>query len=61
MINAIQKGGDATFSFEEIDNMIQESTKLFKKLKILVDEEISKFNKGSKLEKKPKKEKKEKE
>jgi len=47
MINAMQKGGDATFSVEEVGSMVEEATKIFKKLKSLVDEEVDKFEKSA--------------
>jgi len=48
MINAMQKGGEAAFSAEEIDNMLEEEMKIFKKLNTLVEEELKKFKKESK-------------
>ncbi len=42
MINAMQKGGDATFTADEILFMTEESTKTFKKLKTLIDEAVDK-------------------
>jgi len=45
MINAMQKGGDAAFSTEEIESMVEESTKMFKKLNSLVNEELKKVAK----------------
>lgn len=48
MINAMQKGGDALFSLEELDLMLEETKKIFKKLNSLVTEEVEKFNKGKK-------------
>jgi exosome complex component RRP42 len=47
MINAMQKGGDATFSVDEVGSMVEEATKIFKKLKSLVDEEVDKFEKSA--------------
>ncbi len=48
MITAMQKGGDATFTIDEVMKMTEEATKNFKKLRTLVDEEVSKFEKKSK-------------
>jgi exosome complex component RRP42 len=48
MINAMQKGGEAVFSIEEIESMIEESTKVFKKLNSLVNEELKKIKKEAK-------------
>ena len=48
MINAMQKGGEATFTLEEVEMMAEEATKMFKKLNILVQEEVKKFEKGAK-------------
>jgi len=52
MITAMQKGGEATFTTEEIMSMAEEGAKVFKKLKTLVDEEVEKFEKTGKKEKK---------
>jgi len=46
MITAMQKGGAVTFSVEEVEMMAEESTKIFKKMNSLVQEEIAKFKKG---------------
>lgn len=54
MINAMQKGGEATFTAEEIEIMIKEGIKVFKKLKTLVDAEAEKFEKENKGKKKKK-------
>lgn len=51
MINAMQKGGECTFSQEEIDLMLEESKKIFKKLNAFVKEEVDKFNKAEKKNK----------
>lgn len=51
MINAMQKGGNAVFSMEEVQIMVEESKKIFKKLKNLVDEEVEKFKKEEKKNK----------
>lgn len=48
MINAMQKGGEAVFSVEEIEYMIEEEIKIFKKLHSLVNEELKKEKKGAK-------------
>jgi len=45
LINAMQKGGESPFSIKEIENIVEEATKMFKKLKVLVDGEIEKFEK----------------
>ncbi|MEK6885855.1 MAG: RNA-binding protein [Nanoarchaeota archaeon] len=52
MITAMQKGGDATFTQEEVMKMVEEAVKNFKKLRTLVDEEVSKFEKSAKKSKK---------
>ena len=54
MITAMQKGGEATFTAEEIEIMIKEGIKVFKKLKTLVDGEAEKFEKENKGKKKKK-------
>jgi len=56
MINAMQKGGNATFTIEEVETMVEESKKMFKKLKTLVDEAAEGFDKDNKKIKKEKKE-----
>lgn len=56
MITAMQKGGEVTFSVEEIEVMVEEATKMFKKLHALVTEEVDKFEKDKKKENKKKKE-----
>jgi exosome complex component RRP42 len=48
MITAMQKGGEATFTIEEVEMMAEESTKIFNKMNSLVQEEIEKFKKGGK-------------
>ena len=48
MINAMQKGGEAVFSIEEIESMVEESTKIFKKLNSLVSEELKNVKKEAK-------------
>lgn len=48
MINALQKGGEAAFSQEDIDKMLDEAVKIFKSMKKLVDEEAEKENKRKK-------------
>jgi exosome complex component RRP42 len=48
MINAMQKGGEATFSVEEILMSLEEAKKIFKKLNSFVQEEIERFNKEEK-------------
>jgi len=48
MINAMQKGGEAVFSLEEVESMVEESTKMFKKLNSLVTEELKKEKKEAK-------------
>ena len=42
MINAMQKGGNAVFSIEEIDNAIQEAKKIFAGLHKFAEDEIKK-------------------
>jgi len=51
MINAMQKGGEVTFTTDEIETMIAEATKIFKKLKTLVDESLDKAEKENKKKK----------
>jgi len=48
MINAMQKGGDAAFSAKEIEHMVEEEMKMFKKLNTLVEDELKKAKKGAK-------------
>lgn len=48
MINAMQKGGDAVFALDEVNGVVEESTKMFKKLKSLVDEAVEGFEKAGK-------------
>lgn len=45
VINAIQKGGNATFTVQEVETMAEEAVKIFKKLNSFVQEEIKKFEK----------------
>jgi len=47
MINAMQKGGECTFTIEEIENILEEAKKIFKKLNSFVEEEVKKFEKTS--------------
>ena len=54
MINAMQKGGEATFTQDEVMTMVDEATKMFKKLKTLVDESVEQFEKADKSDKKKK-------
>ena len=54
MINAMQKGGNAVFSIDEVMTMAEESTKIFKKLKAVVDEATDGFEKSNKKSKKAK-------
>lgn len=54
MINAMQKGGEATFTIDEVFMMSDESIKMFKKLKSIVDSELEKFEKENKSSKKKK-------
>ena len=51
MITAMQKGGEATFTQEELMKMTEEASKIFKKLNALVDEEVEKSDKKGKKEK----------
>ncbi len=48
IINAMQKGGEATFSVEEVENIVNEGTKIFKKLNSLIETEVEKFEKEGK-------------
>lgn len=54
MITAMQKGGEAPLSQEDVLIMVEEATKIFKKYKNIVDEEVGKFEKGEKKTKKSK-------
>jgi len=40
IINAMQKGGEATLSVEEVDKMLDEAKKIFKNINELVDKEL---------------------
>jgi len=55
-INAMQKGGEASFSVDEIEKMSELAIKMFKKLKTLVDGEVSRFDSSDKKKTKKKKE-----
>jgi exosome complex component RRP42 len=61
MINAMQKGGNATLTQEEVMMMVEEAGKMFKNIHSLVKEEVEKFEKAKKdsSEDKHKKKKKE--
>ena len=48
MITAMQKGGEATFTIDEVTMMAEEATKIFKKMNSLVQEEVKKYKKGDK-------------
>jgi exosome complex component RRP42 len=52
MITAMQKGGEATFTQEEIMTAAEEAVKVFKKFKALIDKEVEGFEKGEKKAKK---------
>ena len=52
MITAMQKGGEMPLSIEEVEKMVSEATKMFKKLNVLVEEEIDKAKKDTKKKKK---------
>lgn len=54
MINALQKGGEAVFSLEELAKLFEEAVRIFKKQKNLVDTEVEKFDKQLKDRKKKK-------
>ncbi len=54
MINAMQKGGEALFSADEIELMIDEGKKVFKNLRALVEKEVENFEKSIKSDKKKK-------
>ncbi len=43
MINAMQKGGEAVFSVEQVEKIVEESIKSFKKLHALITIEVEKF------------------
>ena len=45
MINAMQKGGEATLSAEEVEKLLSEAEKIFKNLNSLVEEEVKKAKK----------------
>lgn len=51
IINAMQKGGEATLSTEEIEAILEESGKVFKKLNSLIEEELDKAKKSKKSKK----------
>lgn len=55
MINAMQKGGEAPFSVEEVEKIVDEATKVFKNLKSFVDKELEVVKKADKKDKKSKK------
>ncbi len=48
MINAAQKGEEAPFTLDEIMGIVEHGSKMFKKLKTLVEEEVEKFEKSKK-------------
>ncbi len=48
IINAMQKGGEAALTVAEIEQIIQEAEKVFKKLKDIVEEETNKAGKAKK-------------
>lgn len=48
MINALQKGGEITFSSEELEVIFEQARKIFKKQKELVDSELAKVGKPAK-------------
>jgi len=48
IINAMQKGGEAVLSAEDIEKIMTEATKIFKKLNSLVESEAEKFEKEGK-------------
>ena len=52
MINAMQKGGNATFTIEEVEMMIDEAVKGYKRIRTIIDDSIEKFDKDSKGKKK---------
>lgn len=52
MINAMQKGGDATFTIEDVDMMIDEACKFYSPIREIIDDSIEKFDKDSKGKKK---------
>jgi len=51
-INAMQKGGEATFSISDVEKMGEEAVKIFKKLNSLIEKEVEKFTKENKKGKK---------
>lgn len=51
-INAMQKGGEATFTISDIQKMSEEAVKIFKKLNALIEKETEKFDKENKKSKK---------
>ena len=54
MINAMQKGGETTFTIEEVEVMLEEAKKIFKKLNSFVEEELKRAEKDNKKDKKSK-------
>jgi len=52
VINAMQKGGEACLSIADIEEMIQEATKTYKKLSSLIEDEVKKEEKSEKPSKK---------
>ena len=52
IINAMQKGGEAVLSIEDVEKMMNEATKIFKKLNSLIESEVEKFEKSGKKSKK---------
>lgn len=56
MINALQKGGETTLAIKEIENILGEAPKIFKKLNAIVEEVVENFETSQKKTKKDQKE-----
>jgi exosome complex component RRP42 len=48
IINAMQKGGEEALGVEEVEKIVGEGTKMFKKLNSLIETEVEKFEKEEK-------------
>ena len=52
VINAMQKGGEAALSIAEVEKIVSEGTKIFKRLNSLIETEVEQFEKSNKKGKK---------
>jgi exosome complex component RRP42 len=52
IINAMQKGGEACLTIEDVERMLEEATKIYKKLGSLIETEVEKEEKTEKHSKK---------